>query len=641
MSKKKNSPIAAFQGLNYINAILRLVEESSRTNLKEQIISPKFIYRGITKRYVKTSQLYNQDEELLKEKHLWSDKNHGEVYKNIQNQILHDIGNTKLDAYKKLLNLYNGEHILYKYLKPEIIRSGASIRLRSEDNTCLTPANYIHYIKNIINEVKQSYPNYKQVSDLEILAEIQHKGGASCLVDFSNNILISLWFATQGHEYDFGYLYLYDINADAFMRDNISFISSKNCNDNIEALLMQTRKTSSYAAEYKYRFWSWKPTNINSRIARQDSIFIFGMEPFTIEEHKIKIVPILPEWKQPIQSALKTFFGLTAETIYPDADGFATSNSKLISLSPPTSYINPCYNIDNYFDNIDNIQHGLSCLVRGEYQVAIQLFHNFEGANKEKITSIKRLILDSKNIDKCLILLELYYSIAYCYQRSYKLLNAEPYFFKAFNLAYSFLSYEILNKDLQINSIEDNISESAKLRLNEEHIIQYLKNKLFKISDDYIDALYDLKEYKKAICILDRLSGLKFASSDVKEILSTAKNCLNLLNSLNNNGGFETNKKDVYSIHLCEILNILFELIALCANTNHISTEINQLNDDISQLLKETNADYKHEYLFWNFIDIKNAINKKIKSKEILQLLKSTIAKIENYQNIVCNQVNL
>ena len=77
MSKKKNSPIAAFQGLNYINAILRLVEESSRTNLKEQIISPKFIYRGITKRYVKTSQLYNQDEELLKEKHLWSDKNHG------------------------------------------------------------------------------------------------------------------------------------------------------------------------------------------------------------------------------------------------------------------------------------------------------------------------------------------------------------------------------------------------------------------------------------------------------------------------------------------------------------------------------------------------------------------------------------
>ncbi len=85
----------------------------------------------------------------------------------------------------------------------------------------------------------------------------------------------------------------------------------------------------------------------------------------------------------------------------------------------------------------------------------------------------------------------------------------------------------------------------------------------------------------------------------------------------------------------------MFELIALCANTNHISTEINQLNDDISQLLKETNADYKHEYLFWNFIDIKNAINKKIKSKEILQLLKSTIAKIENYQNIVCNQVNL
>ena len=268
MSKKKSHPIAAFQGLSYINAILRLVEECSRTILKEQIILPKYIYRGITKRYISISPLYNQEKEILKLENLWSEKNHEETYKNIQTRILQNIGNTKLDAYKVLLDLYKEKDQLYKYLKPEIIRSGASIRLRSDESTHLAPANYIHYIKNIINEVKQSYPHYKQNTDLEILAELQHKGGASCLVDFSNNILISLWFATQGDDSDFGYLYLYDLNADAFMRDNISFISSKNSDKGIEQLLMQTRKTSSYAAEYKYRFWSWRPTNINSRIAR-------------------------------------------------------------------------------------------------------------------------------------------------------------------------------------------------------------------------------------------------------------------------------------------------------------------------------------------------------------------------------------
>ena len=646
MSKKKNNnPIAAFQGLSYINAILKLIEECSRTTLKEQIISPKFIYRGITKRYVNNSPLYDQDKELLGNKNVWSYKSHEETYRNIQTKILQDIGNAKYDAYKTLLSLYKEEHQLCKYLKPEIIRSGASIRLGSEDDSYLTPASYIHYIRNIINEVKQSYPNYKENTDLEILADLQHKGGASCLVDFSNNILISLWFATQGDDSDFGYLYLYDINADAFMRDNISFISNRNSGNDIGQLLLQTRKTSSYAAEYKYRFWSWRPSNINSRIARQDSIFIFGMEPFSIEEHKIKVITIVPTWKQPIQSALKTFFGLTAETIYPDSDGFAMSNSKLISLSPPTSYINPNYNINNYFNDIEYIQYGISCLVRGDYQIAIKLFHHFEGVNKEKISSIDKLTLGFNSIDQSLILVELYYSIAYSYQRSNMLWNAEPYFRKAFNLSFSFLSYKSINQNMQVDG-ELIMSSTAKAHLNEEYIKQYLKNKLFKITDDYIDTLYNLKEYKKAIIVVDLVKEMENTSSDVKEVLLTVRIYLNLLNLLNknNNNNNNNNEKYTYSIHLYRILNMLFDLVLLCNNSNStepISKKIKKENDKICQLLEsEINKDPEHKYLFWDFINIKKAINKKIKSKPILQMLESTIAKIENYQNIRRNNIN-
>lgn len=58
MAKKGNNPtISAFTGLKYINAIMSLVEEISNQPLYEQRISPKFIYRGITKRYISKASL--------------------------------------------------------------------------------------------------------------------------------------------------------------------------------------------------------------------------------------------------------------------------------------------------------------------------------------------------------------------------------------------------------------------------------------------------------------------------------------------------------------------------------------------------------------------------------------------------------
>ena len=37
----------------------------------------------------------------------------------------------------------------------------------------------------------------KQLSDLELLAKLQHFGAATCLIDFSRNALVALWFACQ------------------------------------------------------------------------------------------------------------------------------------------------------------------------------------------------------------------------------------------------------------------------------------------------------------------------------------------------------------------------------------------------------------------------------------------------------------
>jgi hypothetical protein len=79
------------------------------------------------------------------------------------------------------------------------IRSGAAVRLDSQNKGEYTYSEYLAYIRTLITEVKQHYPeNYAGWTDLEILGDLQHNGAATCLVDFSKNLLISLWFACGG-----------------------------------------------------------------------------------------------------------------------------------------------------------------------------------------------------------------------------------------------------------------------------------------------------------------------------------------------------------------------------------------------------------------------------------------------------------
>lgn len=632
-----NPNTTAFVGLSYINAILRLVESTSPKSLDDYLISPKFIYRGITKRHINNVSV-NEIED---------NNNANQIYKDSQADILNQASNKKDNPDDYLNEIYNSN--LFKSLAPNEIRSGASIRLHNDfgDNNKnkvhkeITSAYYIQYIKNLISEVKNAYPSFNNLSDLEILAELQHKGAASCLVDFSQNILISLWFATQTDIEDFGYLFLYDINSDVFIRDNISFISRDNCNENIESLLLQTKKAGSYVYECKSKFWSWRPTNINSRIARQDSIFIFGMEPFLTKEHGVKVFPIIPEWKIPIQSALKTFFGLTAETIYPDSDGFASSNSKANSISPSTSYINPYFN--KTFKDFDMLQSGISCMLKGEYGIALNLFHHFEGINNiTQNIDAEHKPETSAAIVK-LIHIELYHSIARCYLKlsksnSSKLWQAEVYYSKAFDLIIDYNNSKTGIADKQDTNLAE-YSSSTVCGVNKNYIETYLRNKLRKITDNYIDVLYDLKLYDKA---LDTLVKLENNNSNIKEILYTVRISIYILELLNSDKETPLNNNtQECNIQLCKIANKYFELVRYSINNITEIDKIKEKAKEVTELLNVYPTDDSYGHLYWNFSDIRNAINDRLRNNiEVLSILETTLAKIENYQEITYNRPN-
>ena len=76
---------------------------------------------------------------------------------------------------------------------------------------------FVSALIDLTQRARKEFPiDYADYSDLEILADIQHNGGATCLVDFSKNLLTALWFACSNEKDDKkdGFLFCYNIIED-------------------------------------------------------------------------------------------------------------------------------------------------------------------------------------------------------------------------------------------------------------------------------------------------------------------------------------------------------------------------------------------------------------------------------------------
>ena len=107
-------------------------------------------------------------------------------------------------------------------------------------------------------------------SQLELLADLQHFGAATCLIDFSKNPLIALWFACQNFDkFDKGKIVAVDSgDNDHFAQLNSKSIETKD----IEELLYPT----DIEKKPRDELWIWQPQHQNERIIAQQSAFIFG-----------------------------------------------------------------------------------------------------------------------------------------------------------------------------------------------------------------------------------------------------------------------------------------------------------------------------------------------------------------------------
>lgn len=651
----------AFEGWRYINALFQGLWAPYNEYNKGRLVSPRFVFRGVTQRHFTSSEvirkylLDNQDVlnyyiEKLESKKAKNPQKYSESsklnWKTIIEWCYNDDCRTIREGIKELTQRYpdNPEQIIneitrgryadvFLRVKPQFIRSGAAVRLYNQRNR--TQNDYVCYLRNLILEMKSRYPvQYSNYSDLELLADIQHKGGASCLVDFSTNFLVSLWFATQDYESkenEMGYVFCYDVNADAIEQDNLTILNQNKERKSIEQLIFETTKSTKFNGIDSYKFWLWKPSSINSRISRQDSIFVFGIEKFKLSEHPVIVLPIPHKWKKPIQHVLKDFFGIYGETIYADASGLAATNTKKDPMRTQTQYFNESaiYDNDAYngrFRSFELFQKGMSALLKSQYGIALDFFSAFEGTNAIKLCSSENVSSGKlSNYNFQMLIVELQYSKGMCLRHMGNNNEAIVHYRKALKSNLNLLAHcgvDFTRFNMDSNELQD----------KETLLKRYASNKLFKILEDYIGLLYDTRHYfdayselKDIVKVLDQ-DGLSIPP-EMSLLINTACNEIKTLAILYKNPRFDkidielcNDKPSSLTVSpFCDVLNCYFKAIEAVAKETidayHIET-----SDEVealvlaakkaieSQSLPTKGVDCKYVFTAWDLKDLKDGI---------------------------------
>ena len=187
----------------------------------------------------------------------------------------------------------------------------------------------------------------RQLTDLELLAELQHFGAATCLIDFSRNALVALWFACQTSSGGEANGKVFAVNRDDTVR--LKTVNPKLMKKDIDYFLQPDENG-------RYLQYQWSPKLQNNRIIAQQSVFVFSGAQIEAEAEYV----INKDIKQKMLTALDKISGITEANVYPDFDGFA----RLHAHDKP--YIEP--------DAQAYLQRGTEAHQRGNLDDAIEYY---------------------------------------------------------------------------------------------------------------------------------------------------------------------------------------------------------------------------------------------------------------------------
>lgn len=193
------------------------------------------------------------------------------------------------------------------------IQASAYRRLKNEGDRNFE--RFLEINKDLIDEtIRRGYDerNGRELSQLEILAELQHHGAATCLIDFSYSAQIALWFAC-GQDSKTSQNSDNPPNGKVFAVYNqlpdFKEVKSDILKNDIDYFLQEEISP----------LWYWQPRQQNNRIIAQQSIFLFGHPEFEANAECV----ILVDGKEDILTELKQVSGITEAMLFPDFEKFA------------------------------------------------------------------------------------------------------------------------------------------------------------------------------------------------------------------------------------------------------------------------------------------------------------------------------
>ena len=234
-----------------------------------------------------------------------------------------------VEQYIEWTKQLQGRFLLYRGLADTAwdVEASAYRRIRLSQNLSQLPTdrsqNHIRrlfqsYIRQLLDSSSLQGFRYRQdreLSDLELLAELQHYGAATCLIDFSANALTALWFACEKEPGKPGKVVA--LATDAPERFSIV---------NYERL---KKPINEFLYDKDSRLWKWQPSGINQRVVAQQSVFVFGKGKIEKGEYNEEYneIEIHAHSKQEIMDTLEQSFGITAQRVFNDFAGFAQWNA--------------------------------------------------------------------------------------------------------------------------------------------------------------------------------------------------------------------------------------------------------------------------------------------------------------------------
>lgn len=206
------------------------------------------------------------------------------------------------------------------------LHSSAYRRLSKNGVAQVSERNMRDYEKRIISEATHQgydYDNGRKLTDLEILAKLQHHGAATRLVDFSRNMLVALWFACKSEEDKTGLLF-------GIHTEHLGGFEGRPENRSYnETLGNDSLKIHNHPQ-------TWQPPVVTKRIAAQSAQFLYssvsdhpaGSLSFVKDNKAMLPIAITSKLKPVLLELLEGTFDIRLFTLFPDLDGFCLANSE-------------------------------------------------------------------------------------------------------------------------------------------------------------------------------------------------------------------------------------------------------------------------------------------------------------------------